>query len=54
MNDQSKTDEQLHSFSEIMTRGLKMDTRLPVTKSLEIDIHTNHIGVLFLCGQFVV
>lgn len=40
MNDQSKTDEQLHSFSEIMVQGLKLDTRLPVTKSLDIVIQT--------------
>lgn len=39
---------------KFMIKGLKMRTRLPVTKPLEIDIHTNHIGVLILCGQFVV
>lgn len=54
MNDQSKTEEQLHSFSEIMAKGLKIDSRLPVTKSLETRIHSNRTEVLILCGQFVV
>lgn len=39
------------SFSE--RKGLRMDTRLPVAKSQEADIHTNHTGVLTLCGQIV-
>lgn len=54
LNDQSKTEKQLHSFSEIMAKGLKIDTSLPVTKSLETGIHSNHTEVLILCGQFVV
>lgn len=39
---------------EIMTKDVKMNTRLPVTKSLETAIETNHTGVWILCGQFVI